>query len=470
MKTTHFLCLAGAALSLSGLRLNGAEDSMFRGDPTHAGLYHGPVPQRLSVKWVFHTPEAIVSSPTVSNGVVYFGSSDNFLYAVDEGTGKLKWKFDAHGNVGSSPAASGGAVFVVSLDGHLYAVDAESGAQKWAFATLGERRHSAPGIDYAAPSTEMMPEPWDLFLSSPTVRDGAVYFGSGDGHVYAVDAATGKMRWTFETGNVVHASPAVDGGLVYVGSYDAYFYALDAATGNLAWKFKTGEDAQGHLMTGIPGSAAVADGLVVFGCRDGNVYALDAKTGSRRWQFSANGSWVIATPTLFEGNVYVTTSDSLKFEALDEKTGAEVYSLPYGTYSFSSPSIAGNCAFFGTFDGKLHVVDLGTRKYVGEFAVPGSSLNGPRFLDANGKLKSDVVWTGDTLDDVIVDLRSKIFSLGSILSSPAIDAGVVFFGSVDGTLYALGDGTPKITLVSPRPVTAPSCSRSALFGPSPFFL
>jgi len=396
----------------------------------------------MSVKWTFQTPEAIVSSPTVSNGIVYVGSSDNFLYAVDAGTGKLKWRFDAHGNVGSSPAVSGGAVFAVSLDGNLYAVGAETGSLKWAFATQGERRHSAPGVDYAAPSTEMMPDPWDLFLSSPTVRDGLVYFGSGDGDIYAVDATTGKLRWKFETGGVVHSSPAVDGGLVYAGSFDAYFYALDAATGSLAWKFKTGDDAQGHLMTGIPGSATVADGLVIFGCRDGNVYALDGKTGSRRWQFSANGSWVIATPTIFEGKVYVTTSDSLKFEALDEKTGTELYSLPFGTYSFSSPSIAGQRAYFGTFDGKLHAVDLGTRKYVGEFAARGFSLNGPRFLDANGRLKADVVWTGDTLDDTIVNLRSKVFSLGSIVSSPAIDAGVVYFGSVDGTLYALGQSAP----------------------------
>jgi outer membrane protein assembly factor BamB len=414
------------------------ETSMFRADPAHNGVYLTAAPQNMTVKWTFHTGEAIVSSPTVANGVVYVGSSDNFLYAVDARTGELKWKFNAHGNVGSSPAVSGGAVFALSLDGHLYAIDAATGAQKWSFATQGERRHTAPGIEYAAPPAEVMPDPWDFFLSSPAVLAGVVYFGSGDNYVYAVDAATGALRWKYKTGNVVHGSPALAGGMVYVGSFDTYFYALDAATGILAWKFKTGDDDQGHLMTGIPGSAAVADGIVYFGCRDANVYALDAKTGSKRWQYSAGGSWVIATPSVLGNRVYFTTSDSLKFQALNAKTGAEVYSLPYGTYSFSSPSVAGGHAFFGTFDGKLHVVDLGTRQYSGEFAVPGFSVNGPRYLEANGKIKADVVWTGDTLDDIIVDLRSKIFSLGSILSSPAIQDGVVYFGSTDGTLYALG--------------------------------
>ena len=77
---------------------------MFRGDPAHSGYYDSPAPKNLKVKWSFSTAEAIVSSPAVADGVVYIGSSDNFLYAIDAATGKQRWKFDAHGNVASSPA------------------------------------------------------------------------------------------------------------------------------------------------------------------------------------------------------------------------------------------------------------------------------------------------------------------------------------------------------------------------------
>jgi eukaryotic-like serine/threonine-protein kinase len=414
------------------------ETAMFRGDSAHSGQYDSVVSAKLKVKWSFQTGEAIVSSPTLADGIVYVGSSDNFLYAIDAATGKQGWKFDAHGNVSSSPAISNHIVYVVSLDGNLYAIDAASGAQKWAFATQGEKRHTAAGINYAAPATEIMPDPWDLFLSSPAVADGVVYFGSGDNFVYAVEAETGKLRWKFETGGVVHASPAVAGGLVYVGSFDSYFYALNALTGELAWKFKTGSDDRSHLMTGIPGSASVSNGTVYFGSRDANVYALDAKTGGLHWKFSASGSWVISSPAVLDGRIYFTTSDSLKFHALDAATGAEVYSLPTNIYAFSSPALAGGHAFFGTFDGKLHDVDLHKQSYVSDFTTPGYALNGPRYLNPDGKLKSSEVWTGDTLDDAIVGLRTKIFSMGSILSSPVIRDGVVYFGSADGTLYALG--------------------------------
>src|SRR5687768_2838963 len=67
--------------------------------------------------------------------------------------------------------------------------------------------------------------------SSPAVVDGVAYVGSKDGHVYAVDVATGAERWRHATGGPVVASPAVADGVVLVGSFDGFFYALDAGTG-----------------------------------------------------------------------------------------------------------------------------------------------------------------------------------------------------------------------------------------------
>ena len=81
-----------------------------------------------------------------------------------------------------------------------------------------------------------------MFLSSPVVANGPVYFGSGDGNLYALDAGTGALNWKFQTGDVVHASPAYADGVVYFGSWDSYFYAVDAKTGAEKWRFHGGED------------------------------------------------------------------------------------------------------------------------------------------------------------------------------------------------------------------------------------
>ena len=187
------LCLLAAASTAQGTK------PMFRGGPDHLGIYDSLAPKQLSLKWTFATNGAIVSSPAVASGVVYVGSADGGLYAVEAATGKLRWRFDAHGDVNSSPAVDGNTVYAVSLDGNLYAVDAATGKQRWSFATQGEHRFTATAVLGALPSAEIMPDPWDFYLSSPTVVTGAVYFGSGDGHIYAVDARTGALRWSYKT-------------------------------------------------------------------------------------------------------------------------------------------------------------------------------------------------------------------------------------------------------------------------------
>jgi outer membrane protein assembly factor BamB len=230
------------------------EPAMFRGNPEHSGVYQSQGPKQFLVNWTFSTAGPIVSSPAVVNGIVYVGSADRNLYALDAATGKLRWKFDAHGDVNSSPAVFDDVVYVVSLDGNLYAVDAATGKQRWSFASEGERRFSAVGYMGMLPAAETMADPWDFYLSSPAISNGAVYFGSSDGNVYAIDAKLGSLRWKYKTSGVVHSSPAVSGGAVYFGSWDTYFYALNSSSGELIWKFKTGDDTKVHLMTGIQGS------------------------------------------------------------------------------------------------------------------------------------------------------------------------------------------------------------------------
>jgi outer membrane protein assembly factor BamB len=281
-----------------------------------------------------------------------------------------------------------------------------------------------------------MPDPWDFYLSSPAVADGVVYIGSGDGHIYALDARTGALRWKFKTGNVVHASPAVAGGLVYAGSWDTYFYALKAGDGSVVWKFKTGEDDKYSNQTGIQGSAAVAGGKVFFGCRDSNFYALEAATGSELWRFNNNGSWVVGSPAISEQAVYFGTSDSTKFHALDSGSGKPLFSLDTGTYAFSSVAVAGSTAYFGTFDGRLRAVDLKAKRYSGEFETAARKQDGPKYVLPNGTWNMPALYTDFTLDAMVVGI-SRMLSLGSILSSPVIDRGVLYVGSADGGLYAI---------------------------------
>jgi outer membrane protein assembly factor BamB len=385
------LGLAIVALLGCSILCTAQETTMLRGDAARSGVSGSAAPKSVGhVLWEFKTGGRVLSSPVVADGAVYVGSDDHFVYAIDAAKGSALWKFKTAADVNSTPAVAHGAVYVLSLDGNAYALDARSGKQIWKFKTEGESRLDAAGLYGMAPSREVVPDVWDFFLSSPAVDGETVYFGSGDRHVYALDARTGALRWKFETGDVVHSSPAIANGTLYVGCWDGLLYALNAETGRLLWKFATGVDAT-HFMQGIPGSPSVASGTVVFGSRDGNIYALDANTGKLIWKQGNEGSWVVASPAILGNTVYITTSDSMKLRALDLKTGTESFSLTYKTYSFSSPIVAGGHAYFGTFDGALYDADLNARKFAGEFRVQ-ASLRHKELLTADGHLNQAAVF------------------------------------------------------------------------------
>jgi eukaryotic-like serine/threonine-protein kinase len=414
-----------------------SNSSMFRGNASHTGVYDASgVPKLTGVKWRFHTNGYIISSPAVANGSVYVGSTDGNLYALELATGTQKWKFKTGARVVSSPAVAGGVVYFGSYDGNFYAVDAANGQLKWKFATPGERRFAAKHIHGALPAGETMPDPFDCYLSSPAVSGSNVYFGSGDGNVYALDAASGKLTWKFQTGDVVHASPAVAEGTLFVGSWDSYFYALDAATGKEKWKFKTGEDHEIYNQVGIQSSAAVADGIVYFGCRDSNLYALDARTGEKKWAYSNKGSWVIVSPAVKDGTVYFATSDSAMFHAVDAKSGAEIFSLKLTWPMFASPAIAGGLLYQPSEDGKLHTIDLKEQKQVWEFQTEASQQNLAALSKTDGTPNYAAVATENFYESMVIGVN-KLYSIGMIFSSPVVADDVIYFGSMDGNLYAI---------------------------------
>ena len=192
-------------------------------------------------KWSYVT--SVGSSPTVADGVVYVGSDDFNVYALNAHTGAKLWSYATGDTVDSSPAVANGVVYVGSQDSNVYALNAHTGAKLWSYTT------GAPVI------------------SSPTVANGVVYVGSGDFNVYALDASTGTKLWSYTTGNNVTSSPAVANGVVYVGSWDNNVYALNASTGAKQWSY-----AAASVVTSSP---AVANGVVYVGSWDFNVYALN---------------------------------------------------------------------------------------------------------------------------------------------------------------------------------------------------
>jgi outer membrane protein assembly factor BamB len=435
------------------------EPVMFRGDARHSGRYQSPAFNGFEgVQWAFKTGGKVFSSPAVAEGVAYFGSEDKHLYAVDARSGRAIWKFATGGAVHASPAVFRGTVYFTSFDGYCYALDARTGREKWRFQTDGEQYFGGVGLWDMTPVDQYHNDIWDIFVSSPAIdpdlEGGVLYFGTGSGHLYALDLATGGLKWKFKTDGVVHSSPALAYGMVYFGSWDTYLYALDARTGGLKWKFKT-ENIH-DAMRGIQASPLVYDGKVFFGARDAHFYALDAFTGQEQWKYFADWAWILSSAAAYKGTVYVGTSDSNGLLAFDARTGEVKYTFDTQTYLYSSPAIAGGTAYFGNFTGTMFALDLQSEgKKWAEFQLEASKQNSYRVVNEQGRIDwANVILPGKDGMDYANNVWgiNQIYSTGSIVSSPVVADGMVYFGSADGSLYALRLGhqkAPSVALTLP---------------------
>jgi len=365
--------------------------AMFRRDLSHSGAAEsGDTLPQGTLKWVFSTDAPIHSSPAVVDGIVYVGSRDFKLYAVDAATGAKRWEYKTGSWVESSPVIVNGVVYFGSNDGRLYALDAHSGEKLWDFK-----------VKYS-------------IKSSPAVADGTVYFGGGDYHVYALDAITGEKIWDFDTGGRVDSSLAVDNGIVYVGSVGKFFYALNAADGRLRLSLKS--------IYPIYSSPAVSGETVYFINFRGALYAVDGNARIWLWEHAIRPYWI------------QLWAMGLPLPQPPPRSGY-LWGLLLDEPSISSPTLAGDILYAGSGN-KLVAVDLQSHQKCWEFEAEGVISSSPALVDdtiyvgsEDGRLYAVDTTAGEKLWDILTG--------GKITSSPAVADGTVYISSHDGNLYAI---------------------------------
>ncbi|GAB3388333.1 outer membrane protein assembly factor BamB family protein [Massilia agri] len=372
----------------------------------------------------------IRATPVLADGRLYVAAENGNLYAFDAAGAALQWLFHARGGIGSTPAVHDGAVYFLSRDGRVHALDAATGKPVWTFRTGGERAFAAHGMFGLPRSGEPVPDPWDLYLSSPLVHQGKVYVGSSDGHLYALEAKTGALAWAHRTGGVVHSSPALAGANVVVGSWDGAVYALDAASGEERWRFQTRTEQKTSVMTGIQASPAVDGDTVYVGARDGFFYALDAATGGQRWRYDAQGSWVVASAAQDRERVYVATSDTGLLLALDKRSGRELYRHPMQVWVFASPLLMGDMVVAASMKGELHAIDAAGGGPRWRWRTGEAAANASRIVDAAGKFDSERLFAGGAhaLDAGLEHVKR----LGAFVATPVWHGGRLIAATATG--------------------------------------
>jgi outer membrane protein assembly factor BamB len=316
----------------------------------------------LSLRWSYSEDQPVWSytdAAVVDNGVVYYGYgiSSYELDALHASTGALLWKYPGSAPFPYTSAVADGSIYAYS-NYVLYALNASTGVQLWQYDTC---------VNGVCSST----------LLSPVVVNGVVYVNMGDGPyfaIYALDGADGTLLWKWDnsTSGALYP-PAVGDGMVYTCSSDHNVYALNASTGALVWSYSTTDwVASGPVLSG--GAAYVA-------ANDGTVYALNEESGALLWK-NVIGYPVGENPAVVEGVLYVAGADLVY--ALDASTGALIWKQDAGG-SNAGLSVANGVVYGGSSRvSNFYALDAGTGEPLWEYALPdGDSLIAPPTI-ANG--------------------------------------------------------------------------------------
>ena len=417
------------------------KSAMFMNNTMHTGKFDSPsVKNQPHLLWKFKTDGQVLSSPVIAGDMLYIGSTDNTLYAINSKTGEIKWDYKTNGSINSTPLVANGRVLFLSYDGLFYALNENDGKLLWKFKTGGESVFKVK--DYYNGSFQ--PDFWDFYLSSAVEKNGVVYFGSSDSNIYALDIATGKKIWNYKTAGSIHSSPAIHKNDLVIGSWDSNVYCIDITTGKEKWTFATGKDIEQYIWLGVQASPSIDSGVVYIGSRDAKFYALNIKTGDTLWtKDEFDKSWMPSSAAIDKDNIYTGSSDSFSFFSINKKTGHINYATKTNAYSFSSPAIDNDMAYIGSGNGRLFGISLNDGGIKWEFKTIGCETDTINLFDAKGKMdfeKSKVLTTGITdmpsLNKVFGD---ALVSAGAIFSSPVISNQTVYFGSSDGYIYAITD-------------------------------
>jgi outer membrane protein assembly factor BamB len=342
----------------------------------------------LGLLWNHTTGGPVLGSPAVANGLVYIGSDDNNVYALNANTGAKRWQFTTGGPVESSPAVANDVVYVGSNDSNLYALNASTGALLWQF--------NAGGV----------------VATAPAVVNGVVYVTSGNRFLYALNASTGAELWfLFPPVYSVSSSPTVANGVLYVTSTDANIFAFSTGTSPVPlWEVSSGRTQYGV------GTLAVANGVVYSAPDTLDVYAVTASTGATLWAVTPSGG-AESSPAVANGMVYTTSNPFVGIlSALNARTGGLEWTFPAGSTGpgfACSPTVANGVVYVADVDGNIFALNASNGAQLWQFTTANSSVQSSPAI-ANG-----VVYFGSDDGTVYAFSTSNTPSAGSARPDPS---------------------------------------------------
>ncbi|MBD9481257.1 outer membrane protein assembly factor BamB [Pseudoxanthomonas sp. PXM02] len=295
--------------------------------------------------------------PAVDDGRVYAAAVDGGVRAFDLQTGKQVWQYKSDLRLSGGPGAGQGLVVVGTLDGQVIALDAATGAEKWQAKVPNE------------------------VIAAPAVGQGIVFVRSNDGRVTALAADTGERRWfwTSELPSLTvrgNAPVVVGPGVVFAGSDDGTVTALAANDGRPMWTQAVGiGEGRSELerMADVDG-APVLEGSTLYATSfKKETVALEGPSGRPLWTRDNGGAGGLGVTS----SAVVVSDPAGTVWGLDKYSGGALWSnTTLARRSLTAPTIHGDYAVVGDFDGYLHWLRTDNGEVAARARVGGKAIRG----------------------------------------------------------------------------------------------
>ncbi len=405
-----FITICVLVLFVAGIATtaNGEDWPTYHQNTALTGVSPDSGPDTNALLWQpFDTGFSIEASPVIVDGTIFIGNTAGQFYAVDAQTGTQNWMVNL-GSIHSTAAVYDEVVYVLDESGTLHGLNTATGAADPSWPKLLN-----DGL-------------WDW--SSPAVNNDNVFVADSTGVVYSLDASTAAQNWsTSINGAETNSATTVYNGKVYAGTHNfdnsaPTLVALDETLGNVVWSYD-------YYLTnsGITGmincnGAAVADedgeqGLEVYfgvynwGGVGPQAVALNEATGAELWTANIGGNST-STPAVHDGRVFIGSDDGNLYALDATNYGAELWTFQTGGEVYSAPVVADGMVYFGSLDHYVYAVDEYTGALIWSYDTGASRLMG------SGAVVDGVYYTGNE--------NGKIYAFGAPIPAP----GAILLGSI----------------------------------------
>jgi outer membrane protein assembly factor BamB len=322
-------------------------------------------PNRFVVekRWVRHTLNQEYlqgrrvhrSAPIITDKLVIGANAIDGVVAYDRATTNVRWRLDIKDGVEGGMQLAEDALYFGAGDGQLYAVQPENGKVLWTYPLKAEG------------------------IAEPLVANGVLYVLGGNNVAHALNAKTGKLLWIYnrrEASNISvrgGSQPALAGDLILIGFSDGALVALNKSSGSIVWEQVLNRNKRFRDVDATP----VVDGDTVFASSyDGSLYALGRSDGKILWSIDEGGY----DEVLVNGTTIYFTSTTGKTMALDKASGKVLWSKENPAGIAIGPVLFRNVLMVGEMEGALRFLDVRNGDLLGEFA-PGRGVTSRPAID-----------------------------------------------------------------------------------------